>query len=87
MAAGEHADRAGLEARDMGALVDAAGETGDDDIAGLSEAARQPLGEGQAGRRGVARADDRHRRLLQRLLPAGSARTGGAEFDQRRAGG
>ena len=66
-----------VERGDMGALVDAAREAGDDDIAGLAEAARQPIGEGQARRRGVARADDRDRGLLQRLLAA-------AQREQRR---
>ena len=84
--AGEHADRAGLEARDMGALVDAAREARHHDVARLADAARQPFGEGQARRRGVARADDRHRRLLQRLLAAAKRedRRGGVDLAQDR---
>ena len=58
MAAGEHADRSGRERGDMRALVDAARQTRHDDIARRAEAARKTLGEGQAGGRGVARADD-----------------------------
>ena len=77
VAAGEHADRAGLQRGDMGALVDAAREAGDDDVARLAEAAREPVGESQAGGRGVARADDRDGRLLQ-ALPRGRATRGSA---------
>ena len=63
----------------MGALVDAAREAGDDDVARLAEPARQPVGESKAGGRRVARADDGDRRLLQRLLAA-------AQSEQRRRG-
>ena len=70
MTARQHADRAGLQRRDVGALVDAARQAGHDDVSRLAEAARQPVGERQAGGRGVARADDGDGRLLQRLLAA-----------------
>ena len=86
VAAGEHADRAGLERGDMGAQVDAAREAGDDDVARLPEPARQPVGEGEAGGGGVARADDRDRGLLQRLLAAAQRqdRRRGIDLAQRR---
>jgi hypothetical protein len=42
MAAGEHANRAGLEARDMGALIDPPRQARDDDVAGLAQTAREP---------------------------------------------
>ena len=70
VAARQHADRARLQRRDMGAQVDAAREAGDHDIARLPQPARQPVGEGEPGGRGVARADDGDGRLLQRLLAA-----------------
>ena len=66
MAAGEHRDRAGREARAMRGGIDAARETRDDDEAGVAEIARQPLGEPHAGRRGIARADDRDHRQGER---------------------
>ena len=72
MAAGEHGDGAGLERGDMGALVDPAREAGDDDIARLAEAAREPVGESKAGGRSVARADDGDRTAAARL-PRGRA--------------
>ena len=79
VAAGEHADRAGLEARDMGALVDPPRQARDDDVAGLAQAARQPLGEHEPRGGGVAGADDRHRRCPQRLRAP-------AERENRRRG-
>ena len=47
MSPGEHPDGAGLQARDMSALVDPARKPRDNDVARLSQAARQPLGEGR----------------------------------------
>ncbi len=44
LAAGEHRDGAGGEARPMGGGVDAARQPRHDDEAGLAEFARQPLG-------------------------------------------
>ena len=79
MAAGEHADRAGLEAGDMGALVDPPREARDDDVAGLPHGARQPFGEREPRGGSVAGADDRHRRCPQRLSPP-------AEREDRRRG-
>ena len=70
----------------MGALIDAAREPGDDDIALLAEAARQSVREGQSRRRGVARADDRDGGLLQRLFAPEQSEDGGRGVDlpQRR---
>ena len=70
VSSGEHPDRAGLEARRVRALVDPARQPRGDDIARAAEPAREPLGEGEPGRRRVARPYDRDRRLLQRLWPA-----------------
>ena len=74
VSSGQHADRAGLEARDMRALIDPAREPRRHDVAGPAEAARKPLGESEPGGRGVARADDRDRRLSQRLEPAAAGK-------------
>ena len=63
MPAGEHADRASLQARNMGALVDPPRQARDDDVAGLAQAAGQPFGEHQSRGGGVAGTDDRNRRL------------------------
>ena len=65
VAAREHGDGAGGEARAMGGGVDAAREAGDDGEARGAEIARQLLGETQARGRGIARADDRDRRQMQ----------------------
>ncbi len=67
MSAGEHPNGAGLQARDMGALIDSAREPRDDDVSGLSQSARQPFGESEPRGGGVAGADDRDRRLVQHL--------------------
>ena len=75
--AGEHRDGAGRKARAMRGRVDAAGEARDDDEARLAEPARQPLGDLDAGGRGVARADDRHawaRARTDRLTAHGDQR-------------
>ena len=70
MSAGEHPDRARLQARDMSALINPPRQPRDDDVAGLSQAARQPLGERESRGGSVAGADDRDRRLAQRLRAA-----------------
>ena len=67
MAACEHADRASVQAREVGALVDPPRKPRDDDVAGLAQTARQPLREGEPCGGGVAGADDRDSRLPQRL--------------------
>ena len=77
VAAGEDGDRAGGERRPMGARVDAARQARDDDIAGRAEIAREPLGEGEARRGGVARADDRHRRAGAEPRPSRARRASG----------
>ena len=87
VSSGEHADRARLETRDVDALVDAARETGYDDVSSLSDAAREPLGEGEARSGRIARTDDRDRRLLQRLLAAAKRQDRGAESICRSTGG
>ena len=86
MSPGEHADGAGLQARDMGALVDPPRQPRDDDVAGLSQAARQPLGERQSRSGSVAGADDRDRRLAQhrRLAPKSENWRRGIDLLQRR---
>ena len=66
MPSSEHPDGAGLQARHMGALVDPPRQPRDDDVAGLSQTARQPVGESQSGSGSVAGADDCDRRLAQR---------------------
>ena len=85
MSAGEHPDGAGLQARDMGALIDPPRQPRDDDIAGLPQAARQPLGESQPRGGSVAGAYDRDRRLAQRLrgAPKSENRRCGIDLLQR----
>jgi hypothetical protein len=63
----------------MGALVDPPRQARDDDVAGLAQPARQPLGEYEPRGGGVARADDGDRRRPQRLRPP-------AERENRRRG-
>ena len=70
MSAGEHSDGAGLQAREMGTLIDASRQPGDDNVTGMSQAARKPVGEGQSCGRRVAGAHDRDGRLAQRLRAA-----------------
>jgi hypothetical protein len=65
--AGKHPDPTGLQARDVGALIDPPRQPRNDEVSGLSQTARQPFGESEPRRGGVAGAYDRHRRLLQRL--------------------
>ena len=67
LAARQHRDGPGGEARGMRRRVDAAGEPGGDDKACFAEFARDPLGEFQSRARGVARADDRHHRQCKRV--------------------
>jgi hypothetical protein len=86
MSAGEHPDRAGLQTRNMNALVDPARQPRDDDVASLSQAARQSLGESQSRGRSIAGAHDRDRRLAQRLCAAPNSenRRRGIDLLQRR---
>jgi hypothetical protein len=69
VAAGEHGDRARGETAAVGGGVDAACQAGDHGEAGVAEVAREPLGEAQAGSRGVARADNGDRRQVERRRP------------------
>src|SRR5262249_45597088 len=73
VAAREHGDGAGGEARAMGGGVDAAREAGDDGKARGAEIARQPLGETQPRGRGMGRAG----RWSTAVWPR-TARSGGA---------
>ena len=50
----------------MGGAIDATGKAGDDDESSLAEIARHSLGKLDAGRRGIARPDDRHHGLAER---------------------
>jgi hypothetical protein len=86
MSAGEHPDRAGLQTRNMDALVDPARPPRDADVAGLSQAARQPLGESQSRGGSVAGAHDRDRRLAQRPRDTPKSKNGrrGIDLLQRR---
>src|SRR3954454_8685495 len=61
---------AALDAGAVRGLVDAAGEAGDDDKAGLAKLAGKLTGEFQACTGGVARADDRDHRPHQRCIVA-----------------
>ena len=70
LAAGEHGDGAGRQAGAVRGRIDAAGEPGDHGEAGFAQAARQLLGDLDAGGRSIARADDRHRGLRQRRVMA-----------------
>ena len=54
----------------MGALVDPPRQPRDDDVAGLSQTARQPLGERESRSGSVAGAHDRDRRLAQNFRAA-----------------
>ena len=85
MSAGEHPDGAGLQARSMGALIDSPRQPRDDDIAGLSQAARQPLGERESRGGSITGAHDRDRRLAQRLRGAPKSENGrrGIDLPQR----
>ena len=60
-AAGDYRDRPGPDRAVMGGGVDAAGEAGDDDGAGIAQLERELAGEAAGGGRGVARPDHRHR--------------------------
>jgi hypothetical protein len=71
----------------MGALVDAARQARDDDVAGLAEAARQPISEGQTRRRGVTRTDDGDGGLLRRLIPSAHGEDGRRRIDLAQRGG
>src|ERR1700746_1151585 len=65
-AAGDPGEGPAAEARAMPGGVDAARQAGDDGKARGAKIARQPLGETQAGGRGIARADDGDRWQPQR---------------------
>ena len=79
LAAGEHRHGTAFEAGAVGGRVDAARQPGDDGEAGLAEIAREPLGELDAGGRGVARADDGHHAAAPARSPSPrTAMSGGA---------
>ena len=82
----QNPDGSGFEACGVRALVDAARQPRHHDIARPAEAAREPVGECEAGGGGVARSDDRRRRLLQGLdsAAAGDERRGGVDFAEKR---
>src|ERR1700722_18262753 len=82
----DHADGAGLQACDMGALVDPPRQPGNDNEARLSHAARQPLGECESRSGSVAGAYDRDRRLAQNVgaAPKSENRRRGIDLLQRR---
>ena len=86
MSPGEHPHGAGLQARDMSALIDSPRQPRDDNEARLSQAARQPLGESQSCGGSVAGSHDRDRRLAQGLRCAPKSENGGRGVDlpQRR---
>ena len=63
--AGEHGNRAAGEARAMRSGVDAARQARHDAETVLAQLAREPLGEFDAGRGGIARADDRDHRARE----------------------
>ena len=65
MPAGQHGDGAGCKTGAMGGGIDAARQPRHRAETGLTQIARQALGEFDAGRRGVARADDGDQRLRQ----------------------
>ena len=64
-AAGDHADRAGLQRPVMSRAVDPACEAGDHDRALLAEIVGELARKAASGRRGVARTDDCDQRLVQ----------------------
>ena len=66
-AAGDDADRAALQRAVVRGAVDPAGEAGDDDQVLLAEVVGQPAREAAGRRRGIARADDRHRRPVEQV--------------------
>ena len=70
MSSGQHPDTGGLEARDMGALINPPREPRYDNVACLSQTTRQTLGEREPGSGSVARPDDCDRRLAQGLCAA-----------------
>ena len=76
-AAGLHGDGAGGERGAVGGGVDAAGEAGGDHEAVCAEVGGEPRGHAAAERRGVAGADQRHRRprgeRRRRRAPRGRA--------------
>ena len=76
VAAGEHGDRAAFNAGAVRGLVDAAGEPGDHDKAGVAEVARQRACKFQPGTGGVAGAHDRNHRPRQRLPRAAHGEQG-----------
>ncbi len=61
----QHGDGAGCKTGAMGGSVDAARQPRHRAETGRTQVARQALGEFDAGRRGVARADDGHQRLRE----------------------
>ena len=84
VAAGQHRDGAGREARAMRGGVDAAREARGDDEAGFAEVARQPLGEFQPRRGGVARADHRDHRARRAPRDCRARRSAAAHRRSRR---
>jgi hypothetical protein len=83
----EHSDGAGLQARDMDALVDPARQPRDDHVAGLSQTARQPLGERESRSGSVAGADDCDRRLAHRFRAASKSKNRRRGIDLLQRGG
>ena len=67
MSASEHPDRGGLQACEMGALINSPRESRDDNVTGLAQAARQAFGESESSSGSIARTDDRDRGPAQRL--------------------
>ena len=65
MAAGQHRDGAGRKTGAVGGGIDAARQSRHGAETGVAQVARQPLGEFDAGRRGVARADNGDQRVRQ----------------------
>ena len=87
MSPGEHPDGAGLQARDMGALIDPPRQPRDDDVAGLSQAARQPLGEVSPAAEALREPTIATAALRNASAAPRRARTGGAESISCSAGG
>lgn len=87
VAAGEHGDRAAFNAGAVRGLVDAAGEPGDHDKAGVAEVARQRACEFQPGTGGVAGAHDRnHRPVSASHVPRTASRGGASSMVASRGG-
>ena len=65
--AGDDSDRAAVERAVMRRAVDPAGEARDDDEVALAEIVSKAAREAARRRRGIARADDRHRRPVEQV--------------------